>query len=238
MECNRHLVIKHVAWRHTDLSMVAICMASAADLSFVLVCLKWANKVHFFSADMNCRECWKPHLFLLHLHCVPRCLLDCFFLLSLCLFVHLSVFLIRFQEYWRGMPQVKVEPTLSQTLIIEEGRRRENGSCNIHMSYWLDCQPLAHAPSTYEVSQMTEDAMLCPPPSPASLLSPFSSHYTFSHLPSICHLLFLHSLPLSAASPPVPFSFSLPLLLIPFSSAAISLKIMACPWAKFNYRPN
>lgn len=23
------------------------------------------------------RECWKPHLFLLHLHCVPRCLLDC-----------------------------------------------------------------------------------------------------------------------------------------------------------------
>lgn len=96
-----------------------------------------------------------------------------FFLLSLCLFVHLSVFLIRFQEYWRGMPQVKVEPTLSQTLIIEEGRRRENGSCNIHMSYWLDCQPLAHAPSTYEVSQMTEDAMLCPPPSPASLLSPF-----------------------------------------------------------------
>lgn len=161
-----------------------------------------------------------------------------FFLLSLCLFVHLSVFLIRFQEYWRGMPQVKVEPTLSQTLIIEEGRRRENCSCNIHMSYWLDCQPLTHAPSTYEVSQMTEDAMLCPPPSPASLLSPFSSHYTFSHLPSICHLLFLHPLPLSAASPLVPFSFSLPLLLIPFSSAAISLKIMACPWAKFNYRPN
>lgn len=77
MECNRHLVIKHVAWRHTDLSRVAICMASAADLSFILVCLKWANKVHFFSADMNCRECWKPHLFLLHLHCVPRCLLDC-----------------------------------------------------------------------------------------------------------------------------------------------------------------
>lgn len=92
----------------------------------------------------------------------------------------------------------KVEPTLSQTLIIEEGRRGENDFCNIHMSYWLDCQPLAHAHNTYEVSQMTEDAMLCPP-SASSYISLFFPLYVFSssiHMPPplsplpslLCHL--------------------------------------------------
>lgn len=81
----------------------------------------------------------------------------------------------------------KVEPTLSQILIIEEGRRGENGFCNIHMSYWLDCQPLAHAHSTYEVSQMTEDATLCPPSASSSsdipLLFPLYVFSVFVHMP-------------------------------------------------------
>lgn len=89
-------------------------------------------------------------------------------------------------------PQVKVEPTLRTTLIIEEGRRGENGYCNIHMSYWLDCQPLARAPCTYEVSQMTEDATL---PLPLSPSPPFYISSSYIHkslrlfLHSLCHLL-------------------------------------------------
>lgn len=234
MECNRHLVIKHVAWRHTDLSRVAICMASAADLSFILVCLKWANKVHFFSADMNCRECWKPHLFLLHLHCVPRCLLDC------CLFsaVFMSI-----------CPSVCVSHSFSGVLERNASSKswansepdvnnwggQEAREWLLQYSYVILTWLPATRPCTQYLWSLTDDWGCNAVSSP---LSPFSSHYTFSHLPSICHLLFLHPLPLSAASPLVPFSFSLPLLLIPFSSAAISLKIMACPWAKFNYRPN
>lgn len=76
----------------------------------------------------------------------------------------------------------------------------------------------------------------CIPPQPPPATSPFSSPCIFSHLPSICHLLFPHSSPCSAISSPV--FFPLPLLFIPFSSASISQKSMACPWAKFNYRPN
>lgn len=111
-----------------------------------------------------------------------------------CLSVHLSVFLTCFQQQCRGKPQEKVAPTLSQILIIEEGRRGENGSCNIHMSYWLDCQPLAHAPSTYEVSQMTEDPMLRPPTASSYISLP----PVHSNLLSICHLLsFFTPFPLS-----------------------------------------
>lgn len=81
-----------------------------------------------------------------------------------------------FQEWGRTRSQVKL-CQLWATLIIEEGRRGENGCCNIHMSYWLDCQLLAHAHSTYEAPQMTEDAKCCvlpqPPPTPPFLLCIF-----------------------------------------------------------------
>lgn len=46
---------------------------------------------------------------------------------------------VRFPHLFSGVVERKVsgkvEPTLSPILIIEEGRRGENGSCNIHMSY-------------------------------------------------------------------------------------------------------
>ena len=34
-----------------------------------------------------------------------------------------------------GRVIIKVVPTVRQPLIIEEGRRGENGCCNIHVSY-------------------------------------------------------------------------------------------------------
>ena len=110
-----------------------------------------------------------------------------------------------FQEWGRSRSQVKL-CQLWATLIIEEGRRGENGCCNIHMSYWLDCQLLAHAHSTYEAPQMTEDAMLRPPP--ASSYTSFSSLY-ISFLRSIypCANLLFPTPVLALPSFFLPFKF-------------------------------
>lgn len=239
---NTH-IIEHIASRENGLrSKVVVCVASdlSTDLSLFCGLFGMSQQSPFHSADINCQECWK-HLFLLHLHCVhePPRLLDCYLssavFTSICPSVCVSqLFSGVLERNASSKSWANSEPD------VNNWGGQEAREWLLQYSYVILTWLPATRPCTHYLWSLTDDwgCNAVSSPIPFLPLSPFPSHYTFSHLLSICHVLFLHPLPLCAVAPLVPFSFSLPFLLIPFSSAAISLKIMACPRAKFNYRPN
>lgn len=211
--------------------MCTVVMPKARPLFFMHRRRK-NNQPHF-----SCREKWsvwedKPHLVLLPACTSPSGRRSFFFFCG-CPSIYVSHLFSRLVE---RKVSSKVEPTLSQTLIIEEGRR--GGEWLLQYSYVILTWLPATRPCTQYLWSLTDDwgcnavsSLRC-----LLLLSLFFPLYIFLIFHPYATSSFLCSLPPSAISGPV--FFPLPRLFIPFSSAAISQKSMACPWAKFNYRPN